>query len=148
MAIKVCNSCKDRDSCSGLCEEMEQYLNSGAKEDWRMVYVSEPRAQVDWKDSGIYEAKLAEEKSFLSLVLRPLFHVESRARLVYLAWYYFGMSVEDIGTVFKIKRRRVYDVLREAKDTLERVQNGEAVHQPRGVAGGSCCEQEDDLSEV
>lgn len=122
-----CRECEKREYCTTTCEEVEAMVGSTEiGEDDRIRYHPEPRLLSDWQDTKIYLAKNDMDKDALT-ALRPLFNLEAKTRLVYLAKHYFGNSVEELSEIFKIDRSWVYVLLRRAKTEVGRVQDSETV---------------------
>jgi DNA-directed RNA polymerase specialized sigma subunit len=101
------------------------------KESIELVFVQEPKILPEYQDVSVYKVKFVEEKKVLS-ILRPLFKLDEKSRLIYIGRHYFGMSISNISKAFKVRKSRVYGILQYSQDIVGRIQKGETVFMPRG----------------
>jgi DNA-directed RNA polymerase specialized sigma24 family protein len=87
------------------------------KEDKKLVFVREPKVVLEQKNSSVYETKLLVEKEVLT-VLRPLFDLDEKTRLIFLGRHYFGMSIRKLARIFKLKKSRIYALLQDTQRSL------------------------------
>lgn len=147
----ACDKCRKRDNCQTPCDRLEAALEVVPLEDPCLVFFKEPRVHLEDGDAFYMSRMPNRDARLLSLydALRPLYKQDDmQAAAVFILMNYFGASQDDIGSIFKIRRRRVNAIIQRTKDVLGCFQDGADVPEPRGYNRPGGSREEDDMPEV
>lgn len=149
--MTLCETCRKRTGCKEVCEKAESIIKDSDGDVNHLVFVNEPREYFNPEDIAVFEPRLSDKEDFIAMfqrAFRPLAGVNWQTALVFIGKFYFDMSHDDLCDVFKLKRRRVYDILQRAQEGLAGVQIDEALPEPGGDTGEGGGKQENDMPEV
>lgn len=127
----LCLTCDKRSSCHTTCDEVEKALIPASSNDVPLVFFGEVREDnPKWNEDGWANIRFLNEKQALKQVLGPLMKMEQKARFLFIGRFYFGNSIDDLARIFKLRKRRIYGILKKAQSAMGRVSDSEDVQKP------------------
>ena len=125
----ACDECSKRETCDTICMDLarqldaEGLLNINTRQE-HMVYVQDLKTPAEVGNETVSEVKLVEERKILFSILWPLFNIDGRSALIIFGRLYLGLSKTEMCRIFKLSRRRLNGILRQAQETMEHIQDG------------------------